>query len=132
MKKSDCFKWIYHREVYELPRKIKKNVYGTKISKNKLRNEINKNSLKFCPSCRHKLFCQSTGNMTEYPEIWEYSSCRYCEFIIGGADNSLYTDIIMAAQDLFDNQKDEVEEHGSFKTLYSAVKYIGSNMRDYI
>lgn len=132
MKKIDYFKWIYHREVEELPRRIKKNIYGVKISKNKLRKEINKKSLRFCPACRHKLFHESTGNMVDYPEVWVYDSCRYCGLVIGGADNSLGTDIVAAAQDLLEISKEYPEEYGSLKTLYDAVKCIGSDMRDYI
>ncbi len=132
MKRINYNKWIYGSYAEDVPRKIKKATYGTKASKSKLRKEINKGSLKLCPRCRRNLFCESTGNMADYPEVWEYESCRYCGLIVSGADNSIGTNIIEAAKYLIDNPNECGIEGRHFKTLYEAVKYIGSDMKDYI
>ncbi len=132
MKRIDYNKWLYSSYPEDIPRKIKKAIYGTKASKSKLRKEINKKSLKLCPRCRHKLFCENTGNMAAYPELWEYETCRYCGLVIGGADNSIGTDIIETAQYLVDNPNECGMEERPFKTLYEAVRYIGTDMKDYI
>ena len=132
MKTINYNKWIYNNYPEDVPRKIKKAIYGPKSSKAKLRNKINKKSLELCPRCRHNLFCGSTGNMADYPEVWRYDYCHYCGLIIGGADNSEGTDIIEVAEFLIDNPDNCDMAEKSFKTLYDAVKYIGSTMKDYI
>lgn len=131
MKTINYNKWLYNSDPDDMPRKIKKALYGTKVSKSKLRKEINEKSLAFCPQCRHKLFQISTGNMVDYPEIWEYNSCNYCGLVIGGADNSVGTDIMRVAQELVIGSEESQEEI-SFKTLYDAIKYVGNDMPDYI
>lgn len=132
MKGIDYNKWLYESNPHNMPRKIKKAIYGTKISRSKLRKEINKKSLKFCPCCRHKLFTKSTGNMASYPEIWEHEYCSYCELILGGADNSVGNNIISAAQYLISNHDELDIEKKQVNTIYKAVKYIGADMKDYI
>lgn len=132
MKGIDYHKWLSKNNPQDMPRIIKKAIYGTKISKSKLRKEINNKSLKFCPCCRHELWIESTGNMAEYPEIWEYESCRYCGLIIGGSDNSRGTDIIVTAKYLSNNYNYLDIEKKQVNTIYKAVKHIGANMKDYI
>ena len=113
----------------KIPRKSKKRVIGTRISKKKLREEINKGVLCHCPKCRHLIMVRSTGNMAEYPEVWEYNYCANCGLIISGADNSYPVDLIQAAEMILD---DPDENNGRFKSLYDAVEYIGENMKEYI
>lgn len=132
MKRINYNKWL-NVEITEIPRKIKKSIYGTKISRTQLRKNINNGKLIYCPKCRHDFWHETTGNMACYPELWEYTYCRYCGLTIGGADNSIYKDIIDVAKELFENEEYRNDiEAPKFNTLYDAVKYIGNNMKDYI
>lgn len=120
----------------KLSRKAKKQIFGPRISKKALREEINAGILNHCPMCRHRLIVKSTGNMTFYPEVWEYHYCAKCDLIIGGQDNSYPVDIMEAAQYILDEVKksEDLQYFGTKPptTLYEAVRYIGYGMKDYI
>lgn len=117
----------------KLTRKEKKMLFGKKISRKQLREEINAGYLHHCPKCRHKLVTRSTGNMTAYPELWEYSYCVACGLTISGADNCTPEDLIGVAKRLIDPIYTEywIDEKQP-KTLYEAVRYVGENLADYI
>ncbi len=40
-----------------------------------------------CPKCRCKK-TESTGNMIEYPEVYQQEHCINCGFLVSMADNS--------------------------------------------
>lgn len=117
----------------KMTRKEKKAIFGKRISRKQLREEINAGYLHHCPKCRHKLVTRSTGNMTAYPELWEYSYCVACGLTISGADNCTPEDLIGVAKRLIDPIYTEywIDEKQP-KTLYEAVRYVGENLADYI
>lgn len=86
-----------------IPRKLKKKILGTRMKRKKLRHllktlklgepiktmyeRIDSNHGLFCPKCG-ETGSRSTGNMTTYPEHWEYFYCLRCGFKVGYIDNS--------------------------------------------
>lgn len=99
--KSKYYERIYNGE--KIPRKAKKEILGLKMSKSKLKARIAKLEVKintwengyqvpyvedeFCPKCGCKL-AFSTGNMAEYPEVYEKDYCLRCRTLVAMADNS--------------------------------------------
>lgn len=96
------FMYKHFGDVHSLSRKTKKAVIGKKMSKVKLRKRLKAVvvtqsqeyqgkilSDRFCPKCGCDQ-CKSTGNMAEYPEIWEQEHCMRCGFLVSQADNSPY------------------------------------------
>jgi ribosomal protein S27AE len=91
------------REECKLPRKIKKIILGEKLSKRELKRKLNTfeiiklpktiyeaieaNQDLFCPKCGCEL-SMSTGNMVEYPELYEKRYCLRCGHLVEMADNS--------------------------------------------
>lgn len=87
----------------KVPRKHKKIILGRRMSKRKIKSLISQlrfgSPIKtmyerreifpyaFCPKCGCKEY-KGTGNMTEYPEHWEYFHCLRCKYIVGEIDNS--------------------------------------------
>lgn len=47
----------------------------------------------FCPKCGC-VYQRGTGNMTCYPEWWEYFYCLRCGFRVGRIDNSPYVHVL--------------------------------------
>lgn len=111
-------KWIkyYHRlrNGEKIPRKAKKEILGLKLSKSKLRKkikqfkvihkartiyELDETTIKpFCPYCGCEL-TRSTGNMAEYPELWDRVYCLRCDELVEEADNSVYHHILEEMKD---------------------------------
>lgn len=89
----------------KVPRKAKKAILGNRLNKSKLYKLLNSVTIGdpaktmyqtadikpylFCPRCG----CQQTrssGNLTAYPEHWEYDYCLRCNNVVGYIDNSPY------------------------------------------
>jgi hypothetical protein len=96
------------------PRKLKKQILGTKMSKNKLESLLSNVTFvedkeyhhiailpfTFCPFCG----CRSSyddPHYADYPEVWVEDRCCRCHRWVGGADNSYYHHIL---EDLFYGQ----------------------------
>jgi len=47
----------------------------------------------FCPECGC-IYATDSGNMTSYPEIWEYYHCMRCGFKVGEIDNSPFVHVL--------------------------------------
>ena len=96
-------------EEKRLSRKLKKVLLGKRLSKKQLREMVMKfevihrqkhiyeptetNMPEFCPWCG----CSETrnsGNMVEYPELWERIYCLRCGKLVCEADNSTYQHIL--------------------------------------
>ena len=93
----------------KVPRKYKKMFLGTKKSKNKLRKMLAEIQIEgehktiyngfglskeaFCPKCGCREISW-TGNMVEYPEIYDKGYCRRCGKLVAMADNSPYYHVI--------------------------------------
>ena len=87
----------------KLPRKVKKRILGIKLNKNKLRKLLNSVEIiksastmyenpiikpyAFCPKCGC-VEMKGTGNLSAYPEHWEYFHCLRCNYIVAYIDNS--------------------------------------------
>lgn len=98
---NKAFTALYNGE--KLPRKVKKHLLGKRISSSKLKFMLKDLALiepsitmyerpifnipYFCPKCGCTK-SRSTGNMTSYPEHWEYFYCVRCNFKVGVIDNS--------------------------------------------
>jgi len=104
---SKLYEWF--REGGRIPRKLKKQVLGKKMKRKVLRHMLK--TLQFGPpivtmwdrrECNHGLFCpncgerdyRGTGNMTEYPEHWEYFYCIRCRKKVGEIDNSPFYHVL--------------------------------------
>lgn len=93
----------------KLPRKLKKFFLGKRMSKSKLNRLIKSTTIikgaktmyeepevypyLFCPNCG----CTGNvggGNLTSYPEHWEYFHCLRCQEIVGYIDNSPFIHIL--------------------------------------
>lgn len=101
MKYRRIFEAIDREE--KLPRKIKKQILGKKMSKTKLKKLLNSVEIlegahtmyespyikpyMFCPHCGCTGY-RGTGNLTSYPEHWEYFYCIRCNKLVGYIDNS--------------------------------------------
>lgn len=81
---------VFYYEYEKIPRKLKKALFGRVPSKKQLRNRIKNRCATdyFCPDCGCE-FTRSTGNMTEYPEVYEKSYCLRCGRLVCVQDNSL-------------------------------------------
>jgi hypothetical protein len=55
----------------------------------------------FCPKCGHKGY-HGRGNMTTYPEHWEYFHCNRCYNIVGYIDNSAFIHALECADNNYD------------------------------
>ncbi|MBU7319026.1 hypothetical protein [Paenibacillus oleatilyticus] len=97
------YKFIFkhYGHIEGVSRKTKKAIIGKKMSRKALRKRlaavvITKDEQSrtvdisdvFCPRCGCDQ-TRSTGNMTEYPELWVRSYCLRCGFLVCEADNSL-------------------------------------------
>lgn len=106
MKESKWDKYYFRLlDGEKIPRKAKKEILGLKISKSKLKKKIKDfkvikkqkhiyestvtNIEPFCPKCGYEL-TRCSGNMAEYPELWERVYCLRCEYLVAEADNSVY------------------------------------------
>ncbi len=93
-----------------MPRNVKKQFLGFRISKCELRRMVKETKIgpaiktmweriemnphgAFCPNCGCKHY-RGTGNMTDYPEHWEYFYCIRCNYKIGTIDNSPFVHIL--------------------------------------
>lgn len=100
---SKAYNALYQGE--KLPRKVKKHLLGKRESaaslRRRLKNLVLINDIKTMyerpeyniPLCCPKCGCmksRGTGNMTSYPEHWEYFYCSRCNFKVGVIDNSPY------------------------------------------
>ena len=93
----------------KLSRKCKKLILGKKLSKKQIREMVIRFDVlhhqkhiyeqtvstiePFCPWCG----CtetRSTGNMVEYPELWERVYCLRCGKLVEEADNSTYQHVL--------------------------------------
>lgn len=102
----------YHYGLYELekiPRKAKKALIGLRMSSCKLKRLLksvkvvetfptmyerpNITPYLFCPYCGCTYYTQ-TGNMTSYPEHWEYFNCLRCKAKVVEIDNSPFIHIL--------------------------------------
>jgi hypothetical protein len=103
---------FYAQKVYNgenVSRKTKKFFLGLKLSKSKIKRKIKHfkvfyhaknlteeslfNMQLFCPNCGCTL-TRSTGNMVDYPEIWDIVYCLRCNTRVAEADNSTYTHVL--------------------------------------
>lgn len=89
----------------KLPRKIKKAILGKRMSKSKLKRLLKSVKIiskadtmyerpeifpyEFCPHCGYTGM-RGSGNLTSYPEHWEYFYCIKCNKIVGYIDNSAF------------------------------------------
>jgi hypothetical protein len=92
-----------------VPRKYKKQLLGTRKSKSKIKKMISEMKLEgthktiydgfglnkpaFCPDCGC-YHIRWTGNMVEYPELYEKGYCFRCGKLVVMADNSPYYHIL--------------------------------------
>lgn len=92
-----------------MSRKAKKIILGRKLSKKKIRQKIKHfkvihhqkhiyestiaNESFFCPWCGCEA-TRSTGNMVDYPELWEKIYCLRCGQLVCEADNSTYQHVV--------------------------------------
>lgn len=89
----------------KLPRKVKKHFLGKRISMGKMKKILKdlvlieqprtmfETPTYNVPLCCPKCGCTKsvgTGNMTSYPEHWEYFYCVRCRFKVAAIDNSPY------------------------------------------
>jgi len=103
-------KWKHYEQIRcrdRYPRKIKKAMFGLRLSSTQLKNKLQAAKIThtadtmydrpdmeqgldlFCPKCG----CGAeygTGNMTTYPEHWEYFYCYRCRNKTAFIDNSPY------------------------------------------
>lgn len=93
----------------KLPRKIKKGLLGYRMSSCKLNRLLKSVEVietfptmferpniyphTFCPSCGETSYI-GTGNMTEYPEHWEYFHCIRCYTKVACIDNSPFVHVL--------------------------------------
>lgn len=94
--------WYYYGG--RIPRKIKKKTLGYRVSSCKLKRMIKEAKPgepiitmyerrefsphgAFCPNCGEKDYV-GLGNMTSYPEHWEYFECIRCRKNVAYIDNS--------------------------------------------
>ena len=102
-----CYRKNSNQE--KLSRKCKKLILGKKLSKKQIREAVNRFNVLhhqkhiyeptvttgqlFCPWCG----CtetRSSGNMVEYPELWEKIYCLRCSKLVEEADNSTYQHVL--------------------------------------
>ena len=97
------FEAAYNHE--KLPRKLKKAILGKKMNKSLLNRLLKSvriissaNTMyespkiepyTFCPFCGY-IGMKGTGNLTAYPEHWEYFHCIKCDKVVGYIDNSAF------------------------------------------
>ena len=101
----------------KLPRKLKKELLGKRMSSSKL-NRLLKTvqvvsvakTMYEVPDIKPYLFCphcgctmaQGTGNLTTYPEHWEYFHCLRCREVVGCIDNSPFIHALQCADNNYD------------------------------
>ena len=104
---SKAYKRFYNTG--KLSRKFKKFFLGRKLSKKQIKEKILAfevvhqqkhvyeptitNQPFFCPWCGCEA-TRSTGNMVEYPELWDRVYCLRCGKLVSEADNSTYHHVI--------------------------------------
>ncbi|MFA5014309.1 MAG: hypothetical protein WC549_02035 [Actinomycetota bacterium] len=97
-----------------IPRKIKKAILGFRMNRSNLRNLLQSVRVikpaetcfekpiifpfLFCPKCGCRSF-YGTGNMTEYPEHYEYFYCMRCRNRVAVIDNSPFTHALECSDD---------------------------------
>ena len=101
----------------KLPRKIKKAVFGKRMRKSKLKALLKSVEIissastmyespeikpyAFCPHCGCMLM-RGSGNMTSYPEHWEYFRCLKCNNVVAYIDNSPFIHALECADNGYD------------------------------
>jgi hypothetical protein len=93
----------------KVPRKAKRLLVGIRMSKSALNRKLKNLSLVrpcktmyertefnqelFCPKCGCEHY-HGTGNMTSYPEHWEYFYCLRCHYRVAWIDNSPFIHVL--------------------------------------
>ncbi len=102
------YRYKYAAKLYEgekISRKSKKYFLGKRLGKSKLQKLLDSVEIiesatnmyhgpiikpyEFCPFCG-STGTRGTGNLTVYPEHWEYFHCVRCNKVVGYIDNSAY------------------------------------------
>jgi len=111
----------FQKDGDKLPRKKKKALLGKRLGKQNIGNRIENwikgvDRIDFCPKCGCP-FMYSTGNMAEYPEVWENFYCLRCRAMVGAADNSPFQHVLewiwidKGFEATFDNPPKPIEKH---------------------
>ena len=109
--------YYWYSQGGKIPRKLKKKILGSKVKKSVLRKMIKETVVgppiktmyemveftphgAFCPNCGER-GCRGTGNLTTYPEHWEYFYCIRCKNKVAVVDNSPFVHILEYKDDNF-------------------------------
>lgn len=102
---------------HKLPRKVKKRLFGLKMSKAELNRLLKSVEIispaktmyetpeikpyMFCPHCGC-ISMRGSGNLTSYPEHWEYYYCNRCNKVVGYIDNSPFIHALECSDNNYD------------------------------